>query len=311
MTKTYLLIGGNGFVGYQVLRRLASEGKKIRCIDQAQPEREMMIDGVEYRIGDVQEKAFLEEALIGIDTVLDFVSTTMPNTKDISLENEINNTLRYHNYILSTMVDVGVNSYVFPSSGGAVYGSRQSEIAVETDTLFPTTPYGAGKKIVEDIIHYYGHKCGLNAIILRIGNVYGSNRMRKKPQGVIDVFIQNALEGKPIVIWGNADNAVRDYVYLEDVAESVNMVLERGLKGINTYNIGTGIGTSVNQIIQMIEQITGIELAKEKRDNKSSGVDRIVLSNKKIYAEVGWKPKVELREGIKKTVEFKKSILQR
>lgn len=308
MSQLFLLIGGNGFVGYNVLKKLVESNKKVRCVNRTLPEQDAQIEGVEYRIGDVQERPFFEEALDGVNTVLDFASTTMPNTKEFSLENEINSTLRYHNYILSTMIDVGVKRYVFPSSGGAVYGSRKAEAAVETDILFPSTPYGAGKRITEDIIQYYNQKCGLSAAVLRIGNVYGSGRLRKRPQGVIDVFIQNALEGKPITIWGSASSAVRDYVHLEDVANAVDMIIDAELSGVNTYNIGTGIGTSVAQIVEMIEETLQCKVIREYKADSASGIDCIILSNEKIKSEIGWLPQINLAEGIKKTVALKKAI---
>lgn len=305
--NTILIIGGNGFVGYHVLKRLICGNARIRSISRTVPECDYIFDSVDYRTGDIWERDFLLEALQGVDTILDFMSTTMPGNKEISLENEINTTLRYHNYILSNAVANGVRHYLFPSSGGAVYGSRQATETAETDLLLPSTPYGVGKKMAESIIHYYVQRCGINASILRIGNVYGSQRFRDRPQGVIDVFIQNALERKPVVIWGNASTAIRDYVYLEDVAEAVKMIVDSNQVGAHTYNVGTGIGTSVSQIVDMIEQTLGYKLEKEHRDNKSSGIDRIVLSNKKIHDEVGWQPRIDLKEGIRRTVDLKKS----
>ena len=306
---TILIIGGNGFVGYNILKQLVKEGKSIRCVNRTKPEQDVLFDSVDYRIGDAFDKVFLEESLIGIDTVLDFVSTTMPNTKSVSLENEINTTLRYYDQLLSVMVKNGIQKYIFPSSGGAIYGSRQKGEAKETDLLLPSTPYGVGKKMAEDIIHYYAQKCGLEATILRIGNVYGSQRYRDRPQGVVDVFIQNALEEKPIVIWGNANSAIRDYVYLEDVARAVSMVIESGINGVNTFNVGTGKGTSVEQIVYMIEEILGKKLTKEFKKNTSSGIDQIVLSTNKISETIGWTPTVSIDEGIRRTIQFKEKLL--
>ena len=124
MSETFLIIGGNGFVGYHVLKELVHEGKMIRCIDRVFPEQENRFSTVDYRIGDVWNKAFLQEVLSGVDIVLDFVSTTLPNTNELSLEHEINVSLPYYDYLLSTMIQCGVKKYIFPSSGGAIYGNR-------------------------------------------------------------------------------------------------------------------------------------------------------------------------------------------
>lgn len=309
MSETFLIIGGNGFVGYHVLKELVHEGKMIRCIDRVFPEQENRFSTVDYRIGDVWNKAFLQEVLSGVDIVLDFVSTTLPNTNELSLEHEINVSLPYYDYLLSTMIQCGVKKYIFPSSGGAIYGNRQTGRARETDVLSPSTPYGVGKKIVEDIIHYYNQRCGLSAAILRIGNVYGSMRFRDRPQGVVDVFIQNALKGEPIAIWGNADSVVRDYIYLEDVAHAVLQIIHKGIEDVNIYNIGTGIGTSVGRIVELIEKNMGHEIKKEYKVSEPCGVNQIILSIEKIQSETNWSPQVTLDEGIKQTIEFKKLLL--
>ena len=122
------------------------------------------------------------------------------------------------------------------------------------------------------------------------------------------MFIQNALEDKPITIWGNASSAIRDYVHLDDVAEAVNMVVDFGFDGIKTYNIGTGIGTSLTDIIQIIEKQIGHNIRKEYKNDGASGVNRIVLSNDKIRSEIGWSPVVTLEEGIHNTLRAKKDL---
>ena len=309
MEETILVIGGSGFVGYHVLKGLVQEGKKVRCIDRVIPEQANRFLSVDYWMGDVWDEAFLKKALSGVEVVLDFVSTTLPNTREISLEHEINISLRYYNHLLSTMVNCGVKKYIFPSSGGAIYGNRQKDFARETDSLSPSTPYGVGKKMAEDIICYYNQRCGLSATILRIGNVYGSMQFRDRPQGVVDVFIQNALKGEPITIWGNANAAIRDYIYLEDVARAVTQILCKGINGVSIYNIGTGIGTSVGRVIELIEKNIGYEIKKEFKAFEPSGVDQIILSIDKVQNEIDWGPRVMLEEGIRQTIAFKKQLL--
>ena len=309
MEKTVLVIGGNGFIGFSVIKELVSRGISVKCIDHNRPDDHFMFHEVEYYIGDIWDHDFLQKALAGVDCVMDFISTSMPNTNDITLNNEINNTLRYHDYILYTMKSAEVYKYFFPSSGGAIYGNKESGFAYETDLLRPTTPYGVGKKMTEEIIQYYYERCGISACILRIGNVYGSPRIRSKAQGVIDVFTQNALRGETITIWGNAINNIRDYIYLEDVAEAIADILEKEFNDYRVYNIGSGIGTNLIQIINEIKLNLEREIKCEYRESMASGINSIVLSNEKIIKEIGWKPKTTLADGIRKTIATKRVLL--
>lgn len=310
MKDIFLILGGNGFVGNGVMKAMSEEKFKIRCIDMVLPKENEIILGVEYIVGDIYDEAFFINALDNVDTVLNFISTTMPNSGEISLEKEIYSTLKMQNYILKKMADAGVSRYVFPSSGGAIYGDKDNETAHEDDKLFPKTPYGVGKKMCEDIISYYSEKCGISAYIFRIGNVYGSTNYRKKAQGVIDVFIQNALLNEEICIWGNAEKSVRDYVYMEDVSNAICQALKVKREGINIYNIGTGIGTSLKEIIDIISKMLKRELKIVYKGDMASGVSAIVLSNEKIRKEIGWKPTVSLEEGIKNTIVKKQSLLK-
>lgn len=304
-----LVIGGNGFIGYSAIKELVNRNIQVRCLDINRIEAQYMFKSVEYYVGDVWDRVFFQKVLENVDCVMDFVSTSMPNTSEITLTNEINNTLRYHDYILSSLNKCNIKKYIYPSSGGAVYGNKGLEFAYEEDLLKPVTPYGVGKKMTEDIIHYYYDKCGIVSCILRIGNVYGSPRIRSKAQGVIDVFVQNALCGEDITIWGNAKSSIRDYIYLEDVADAIAEITQKGFDDLKVYNIGTGIGTNLLEIIELIGKGLNKEIKYDFKDNMASGINSIILSNNKIKKEIGWNPKVSLEEGIRKTISIKRELL--
>lgn len=309
MGKNYVVLGGNGFIGYSVVLELVRQKKKVRCVDFNLPEHEFRIKDVEYCIGDIREKYFISKVLDGAEVVMDFIATTMPNTKDISIVNEIDSTLRHHDYILSAMHEFGIRRYVFPSSGGAIYGDLDHDIAYESDPLHPVTPYGVGKQMTEDLIKYYYDKCDISSYIFRIGNVYGSPRYRKKAQGIVDIFIQNALDNQKITIWGDAEQSIRDYVHLDDVANAIVNIGQQERKGVNTYNIGTGIGTSTFQLINIIQRKMNKTLDIEYRKELASGLHKIVLSPQKVYEDLGWKANISIDEGIEKTIKTKKQLI--
>jgi len=306
--RNALIIGGSGFLGYNVLKELTTSGWKVRNMDLKLPDKRFIIDGVDYVCNDLFDQSKLENALDDIDAVFYFISTTFPNTDDKSLGQEINKTLLTLDYVLSTMVKKSVHTFVFPSSGGAVYGEELNLCALETDMLHPKTAYGVGKQMSEQIINFYFEKHMINSYIFRIGNVYGSSMYRDKPQGVIDVFVQNAISDKPIHVWGNADSVIRDYIYIDDVADAIVNSVNIKREGVITYNVGTGVGTSVKEIIEMIENLLNKSLTIINEPEISSGINKIVLNTRKIKNEIGWSSELNIRKGIELTILRKKGI---
>lgn len=309
MSELFLVLGGNGFIGYSVVKELVKQGKRVRCVDYMSLSESYRFCEVEYYVGDIRDKSFLKSMLKNVYAVLDFVSTTMPNTNDVSIISEIDNTLKYHDYILSTMYTCGVFRYVFPSSGGAIYGNKNNEMALETDVLLPSTPYGVGKKMTETLIEYYYNKCGISTWVFRIGNVYGSPKYRSKAQGVVDIFIQNILQEEKVVIWGGAEKAVRDYIFLDDVSEVIVDTIQKRMEGVAIYNIGTGRGTNLFELIDIIGNTLEKEVLIDYEEGRASGINCIVLSPDKIFNEIGWRAKVSLEEGIKRTADMKRKLL--
>ena len=221
MKRKALVIGATGLLGYGITKELYKKGWNVRAIG-----RENLIsssifpEGIEYICGDFFDETFLKAALEGVEKVYFFISTTFPTTSVNSLELEISRTLSGLDYLLRMMRDTGVNDLVFPSSGGTVYGDVEYGSAKEEDLLKPTIPYGVGKMMCEDLLHYYS-QFGISSTILRVGNVYGSPLARTTSQGVIDVFVQKALKGEFATVWGNSLTSIRDYIFMDDFSEAV------------------------------------------------------------------------------------------
>jgi len=311
MQGKLVVLGGAGLIGHSMVKALNKQGYDVRYVDYIMPDINNTIAGVEYSIGDVRDKSFFSDVLKEARVVMDFIAPTMPNSGDISLNKEISSALDYHDYVLSMMAEHDVRNYVFPSSGGTVYGSIEKGKASETDILNPSTPYGAGKMLAEDIIKYYNSKADITSFIFRLGNVYGSPNIRRKAQGIIDLFVQKALRGEKIVLWRGARNVIRDYVFLDDAIDGMIKTLQKKYKqkGVFIYNIATGEGVNTETIIKTISEKTGKELIIENEKSLPSGINRIVLSSEKIHEEIGWKAKTSIEGGIEKTIELKETAL--
>lgn len=309
--KTALVIGGNGLIGYGVARQLCDKDWNVRSLDIHHMPDTMKKVGVNYLIGDLFNRNFLNDAMQGVDTVFYFISSTVPKTNDDYLNNEISKTLSAIDYVLSVMVSNNVTEFVFPSSGGAVYGDALncSNMTESTDP-HPRTAYGEGKWLCEQVIGFYYNKHSVNAMIFRIGNVYGSPFYRNQKQCVVDVFVQHAIENTPITIWGNAESVIRDYVFLDDVADAIEVAASTSIRGVNVYNVGTDIGSTVADVVNCINKMIATPLEVNYDKGISSGIDIIVLDIEKIKRDLNWSPSYDLVRGIRKTIELKTRILE-
>ena len=310
MERVSLVLGGTGFLGYYILSELLKKGKKARAfgIDKPTPGNE--VAGVEYIVGDVFSEQDLNAAMKDVDIVYCFISTSMPNSGEKNLRREIDLTLTSLDCVLTAMVNNGISRIVFPSSGGAIYGDKNDKPVTESSALDPKTAYGTGKQMSEALLGFYHRRFGINTLVFRIGNVYGSKQYRKVQQGVIDVFIQSALQDEPIKIWGDANKSIRDYIYLADAAEAIIECALKGIDGYQVFNLGTGNGISVEEIIAKIERQMGHPLKKVFYPERSSGVSSIVLDCSKIERMIAWKPKVDIDTGIALTIQAKRMLLE-
>lgn len=307
--KSALVIGGNGLLGYGTTKCLYTRGWKVKSLDRVKLENGQAVKGVDYVVGDLFDVETLHNALTDADTVFYFMSSTIPKSNDDFLNDEIDKTLHTLDYVLQEMVKQNVRQFIFPSSGGAVYGNLNDGVAVEDAILVPKTSYGMGKMLSEQILSYYHTKHGLNSAVLRIGNVYGSPLYRNRQQGVIDVFIQKALEGTPVTIWGNAEDVVRDYIFLDDVADAIEAVAEENKDGVQVFNVGSGVGITLHEVISCINTLLDCPMQVTYDNSIKNEVERIVLCIDKIRKNTGWKPKHDLSSGIKETFRRKKELL--
>ena len=301
--KQALVLGGSGFMGFNLGLRLSNEGWFVRLFDINFPlDRTNYlrdIKTIEVCHGNFFNHKDLDEALKGVDRVFHFISTTVPSTSKENLEVEVETNLLGTVRLLELMRNQNVSEIIYPSSGGTVYGQPREELISEEEKTEPECTYGLGKKLIEEIICYYCKNMGFKYRILRISNPYGDFHKANRRQGVIDAFLANVLNEIPLTIWGTGEN-IRDFIFIEDVIDAI-ISLDKTEKWNETYNIGTGKGTSVRKIIEFIKEVTNKNVECIYTGNEYSGVSRNVLDISKINNHAGWYPKYEIREGIERT----------
>ncbi len=198
----------------------------------------------------------------------------------------------------------GTRYIIFSSTGGAIYGEQDYFPADESHPLRPISPYGIAKLAVEKYLDYYNTVHGLDYAVLRYANVYGPRQNPKGEAGVVAIFCEKLLNGEQPVINGNGLQT-RDYVYVGDVVRANLAVLDAPKDMLNApFNIGTGVETDVVTIFRMLRELFDSGVEPLHGPAKPGEQLRSVLDTRRAERRLGWRPEVDLAEGLKRTVDF-------
>jgi UDP-glucose 4-epimerase len=292
-----LVLGGSGFIGTNLCLALRSQTKYLRSFSKSPSS----ITGIDSMQGDFLNAKDIRKAVADIDVVFHLISTTTPSSSNANpLLDAQQNTLQTLE-LMDQCRAAGVKRVVFVSSGGTVYGDAHTPTA-ETHPQQPICAYGISKLAAEKYIHLYEHLHGITGIVLRVSNPYGPYQHTRKQQGVIGTFIAKSLAGESIEIWGDG-SVVRDYIYIDDVIEAlIKAATYAGTSRV--FNIGSGIGTSLKDIVNTLASFENHEITATYMPSRSLDVSRSVLDCSLAEKELSWKPHHELNEGISKTLDW-------
>jgi len=200
---------------------------------------------------------------------------------------------------------IGVRRFIYISSGGAVYGEPEYLPCDETHPINPICQYGASKHTVEHYLFMYRLNYGMDFTVLRYGNVYGPRQNPHGEAGVVAIFTGQMLEGQKVVINGDG-NQTRDFVYVGDCARANLLALNAGsVDGV--FNLGSGQETSINEIFSGLQAVTDYGVPAVRGPAKLGETRRIYLDVNKAERELGWRPTVDLKEGLDRTVAYIRS----
>ena len=305
-----ILIGPTGLCGGAVGERLVRDGWSVRAfLRPGRSRQDLTFAADDIVFGELLGQVELEAAMVGMDVVIYFASTSVPATSSRDPTIEFQASLTGLNNTLLAMSRTGVRRLVFPSSGGTVYGSVQTEVT-EDQPLAPTSGYGLGKVLAEETIRFYARTHGLIYTILRLTNVYGSAKRRQSPQGVIDVFLDDALYGRTSQIWGSLE-IERDYLFVDDMAGAVCASLASEAAVDATFNVGASHSVKLSEIVKQIQIVTEGRHLFELDVTKPSGVLRSAVDCRRIQQSTGWAPSFSLAEGTGQTWRRKLAQAQR
>lgn len=290
-----LVIGGNGFIGSRLMQGLRARGDQVRVLDRYPARADVDWAGVDYRVGDFHDAERLAQVLPGIDQVYHLASCTVPSTADADPIGDIQGNLVGTQRLLAAMREQGIRRLCYFSSGGTVYGNPDQVPVPESHPLRPISSYGIVKVAVEHYLAAYARQGWLDPVVIRPSNPYGPGQATGGVQGAVGVFLGRALAGEGVQIWGDGE-AIRDYIFIDDL---VALTIQATRSGLNaTFNAGSGIGTSLNELCGHIRASTGRDLPVEYRPGRAFDVRAVVLDVSLAREQLGWVPQVDIQSGI-------------
>ena len=300
-----LVTGGAGFIGSHVVDAYLGAGHQVVIVDDLSTGKQgnlnpkakfynmsvlddklqqlMQDEGVEvvnHHAAQIKVKASLEDPYFDVKT------------------NVLGSVL-----LLDLCRRAGVKKFIYASSGGAQYGEMTDKPFPETQKSRPFSVYGASKYTVEIYADVFAQNFGLEFVILRYANVYGPRQDALGEGGVVAIFTHCMLHGGEFVIFGDGYN-LRDYVYVKDVARANLLALDHPHNDV--FNIGTGVGTTTNELFETLAKATGHKSPPKRTVARLGDLQKSVLDPSKAKMGLKWEPKYDLAAGLQETVEYYK-----
>lgn len=304
-----LVIGGGGLIGAHLVPKLVQSGRRVTVLGRGVTPAHLMQEGVTYIAGDFGNHDLIQPLLDAHTEIIHLAYATVPNT---SFDNPLADLLQNLPPTVQLFSEVAARGgrLVLVSSGGTVYGEAMSLPIPENHPTQPISPYGVTKLTLEKYAHLYSVTHELKVITVRPANAYGEGQRPFVGQGFVSTAMASAMQGKAVKIFGE-QGAVRDYVYVGDLAEGVMAALDRGRAG-ETYNLGSGVGRSNREVLDEMSplmQEIGCAIRIDYAPERVFDVKTNVLDSGKLQQHTGWVPQISFDEGLLRTREWLRGFL--
>ena len=304
-----LITGGAGFIGSHLVEKLITENNEILIIDNLMTGKKenLSFEGnYELFIDDLGSEKSLNK-IIEFNPDVCFHLAAQASVV-ISVSNpalDFDHNILQPILLLKTLLKTDCKKFVFSSSGGTIFGEPVNVPTSEEDFAGePQSPYGVAKKRLNELIQIITKDTNMSYSILNFSNVFGPRQDPHGEAGVISIFSNKFLSNEQPIIYGDG-NQTRDYVYVMDVVEA--MILSSKTEENLFLNIGTGIETSVNQLVEIMKEKFNSDIEPIYQDAREGELLRSVLDNSKALATIGWKPVYDLNIGMEKVVDWLKT----
>jgi len=298
-----IVTGGAGFIGSNVVGALVEKGHKVVVPDDLSTgKKENLNPNAQFFNIDLRDKDALEEVFQNIKPEVVYHIAAQIDVRKSAADPAFDASVNVIGSInlFELAVKYNIRRVIFSSTGGALYGEPENLPADENTLVAPLAPYGVSKYCTEQYLNYFKRMYEIERVILRYANVYGPRQDPLGEAGVIAIFTGRILNGENPIIYGDG-NQTRDYVYVEDIVKA-NLLSIDGKQGI--YNIGTGIETSVNELVKMFSTVLNKDIKPVYKPPRKGEVQRIALDGTKAKGELGFVPQFSLEEGLRKTIKW-------
>jgi UDP-glucose 4-epimerase len=297
-----LVTGGAGFIGSHIVDQLIIAGHEVVIIDNISSGNEANL----HPLATFYRLAIEDPGVINVfqqekpQMVIHQAAQTVVQTSvKEPLHDAQMNIIGTINLLEAARLN-GVSKFIYASSA-AVYGDPQYVPIDELHPVGPLSGYGISKFTPEQYLRVYHNLYGLRYTILRYANVYGIRQDPRGDGGVVSIFVDKAISQQAYTIYGDGEQT-RDYIYVEDIAKANVAALQYG--DGNYFNIGTGIHTTLNQLVKELQYVTGNELQTVYEEARPGDIKHSYFTIAKAMNQLHWSPKVKLADGLAKTYHY-------
>lgn len=301
------IIGGTGFIGINLVLHLSKNKDNeiivIDCKDEYfSTLRSKNLVNVKFMLGEYNTETNFEYQVSGCDIVYHLASTTIPGNSNNSIPYEIESNLITTANMLEACVKQSVKKVIFISSGGAIYGNNNNCPISEAEEPQPISSYGLQKLMIEKLLYLYYYQFNLDYKIIRLANPYGPYQRPNGKLGVVTTFVYRALTDGVINVYGDG-KVIRDYIFIDDAIKGIISIADSDCEE-KLFNLGSGRGTSINEIIELLKKVVNSELSINYTQVRKVDVKMNYLSMSKYEKYIGKIDFIELEEGIRRTMDF-------
>jgi UDP-glucose 4-epimerase len=296
---SYLVTGGCGFIGVNLVRRLAGQGARVRVLDNLSMGKREDIEplGIELQVGDIRDFATTQKACQGVEVIVHLAAHTRV------IESITNPELNFEINAIGTMNmlracrEAGAKKFIFASTGGAILGEQESPVHEEMVPR-PISPYGASKLVGEAYCSAYAGAYGVDAVALRFSNVYGPYSYHKG--SVVAQFFKNLMHNEPLVVYGDGQQT-RDFLYVDDLVDAILLASKSDTPG-EVFQIASGRETSIETLIDLMKKAIPERTFEVRHEPARTGeILRNYANIEKARRMLGFNPTTRLDGGLQKT----------
>lgn len=302
-----LVLGGGGFIGSALRKKLAAYDKAVTILSRSAPETSLS-PNENWVTGDLADTALLSNILTQDQDIYHLVSSSIPANGNWDVANDIHQSVLPTLDLLKLAVTQKARRVIFVSSGGTVYGPAAQVPTPEDSPTTPITSYGVSKLTIENYLRIFAHHHGLSYRVARVANPFGPGQRPLRQQGVIANLMHQALNGHPFQIWGDGSVA-RDFIHVDDVADAlVALANYEGEECI--FNVGSGQARTIKSIADDIDATMGLsDHPVIHHAPRPFDVPVSYLDISRIRQETGWSPQSPWRESLKQTLDWLRSVM--